>query len=454
MTSLCVLCCCSCSEWIPEGRPSLPSILTSLSSLLPHPQTTRDEKRGRGMLTHQDSLGVVFLSATDSADLSNQDSSLAQLAHQYQAPPPDNQTPPPGNQAPPTDHQAPPTDPLRKRSYEDLVLSPDVPLTNQEVTSVNMAIATNPVYISVDERTSLNMALATEPIRQPPSSPPWRRQALGEGHAPWQRYTRHQETSEGMQQETIDQGTGDQAVARELQAQLLRAQEQTDRELAEQLQMKENSFRATDTVALPTSVFPPQPLLDTIKSKKFPQLKHVEATPTDATPTESVPLKKRLGSLLSKARYKMRKSGNTSPADVTAAPPSGTRPSSKNKSTAAKLQATPPAHVPRGQVSFAANKSAPVFGDYQNIAGFSHYDDYATPQTMKTTVGTMSGTYRPPPPPPPPPPPSLRLLSPRQHLLREVQSRAPTVARQLRPVQTIEKRAFRVGKTSCLLVDP
>ena len=433
--------CDRCSEWEAGDRPSLPSILTSLSSLLPHPQP-RGERGGKGGREHQDSLGVVFLSATDSADLNNQDEVLARIARQVQEATQPQQAPP----------QAPPPAPLNKRtSYEDLVLSPppsavsdekkrlptmrakssgkktsvrvrpepesemtsynmaesfqeqeysqpvdwqsertsynmafgvqSLPfshrtrgerntLPTKDTTSLNMAMALNPLYISPSarpsaaprvsramdresERTSYNMASG---LQAPPESGR-RKHALGEGSAPWPPYMGRGEVS-GQQPPA-----GDQQLT----------QLQLDMQLARQLQMRENSFllpQDSDRTSSGSSVFPPQPLLDTIKQKKFPPLKHVEATPTEATPTESS-LRKRLGSLLTRKKSK------------------------------------------------------------------------------KSATGSSQA---PPPPPPPALPPARRHLSPRQVLLREVQNRAPTVARQLKPVQTIEKRAFRVGESRSRLM--
>lgn len=250
-----------------------------------------------------------------------------------------------------------------------------------------------------------------------------RRHYLGEGNAPWPQYKTQQQQQQ--QQGTRGEGTGGEGIGGEelvytTAALDIQAQLEADRHLAEQLQMKEHSFQlAADPVATPHSVFPPQPLLDTIKSKKFPRLKHVEdkATPTESDP-EPLPLRKRLGSMLSKTMFKSR----------------------------------------REPAKEMTHESIPALTKHQKKqkarSVWSHDKDRPTRPTAgkEVTVGAMPGNSHtlPPPPapplPPPPPPQGMRMLSPRQLMLKEVQTRAPTVARQLRPVETIEKRAFRIGK--------
>ena len=236
------------------------------------------------------------------------------------------------------------------------------------------------------------MATAVQPAWVAPPPAP-RKKALGEGSAPWPRPPRKKEKKRTSTRPHGGASKMDGSLAEEFQAQLNQAQLVADRELAEQLQMKENSFqlpRATDSKATPHSVFPPQSLLDTIRSKKFPQLRKTpptgttptEATPTGATPTEGS-LKRKLGSLISRKVF-------------------------KNSSSVAP-----------GNPSWRS----------------------------KISLATPPGATPPLPPPPPPLPPSQRsLLSPRQGMLRDVRAHAATVARKLKPVQTIEKRAFRVGQ--------
>ena len=476
----------SCTEWEPGERPSLPAILASLTELLPPTHGRGDGEeggRGRGRLEHQDSLGVVFLSATDSADLTNQNSALGELARQNQGPPSLQQATPPV----PLPLQRAPLMP--KRSYEDLFLGPDVeapPTQQEDGTSDNMTKALWSPHLPADEeseRTSYNMAIGL----QMPSS--HRRQYLGEGNAPWPRHkppsppyvtpwdvaqqpsqrprNQHNVPLDSQQQQLVAQegvrdiagvlmtgaseemgrareteradvtvaretGRADVTVAREVQAQLELAQVQADRQLAEQLQMKEHSFQLTDSVAPPTSVFPPQPLLDTIKSKQFPQLKHVES---ETTPTESK------NNLLKTLKTKKKTS-------------------SKAKMKLAKQSVLPaewnlPAKVATPHHNYSgetlpSKAQLPHSSDHQTIPGRTHHLEHRTPPDKKT-VGAMTGRTHPAPPPapPPPPPPTSRarfMPSPRQLMLKEVKHRAPTVARQLRPVQTIVKRPFRVGK--------
>ena len=421
---------CSCTEWVPEDRPSLPTILTCLATITP-PPPARGEGGGEGRrLHHQDSLGVVFLSATDSADLTSQESTLAQLAQQAQAPP--------------TPHPPP--------SEEVTSVNMVTAMTTSEKTSVNMATALNhpPAQLyqppapvdQVSERTSYNLARAHQ------AAP--RKRYLGEGSVPWPRYTEAKE----KERET------DKAVAMELQSQMREAQLQADRELAEQLQMRENSFQAAHNESQHHSVFPPQPLLDTIKKKKFPQLKHVEATPTETTPPETpppgevVPLRRKLGSMFSKA-FKSRSSEGGAKGGAKGGAES---PPSSRRST--KKTAQPQSPQVRGQKSEVAvpvprskmSSSSLVRGTqhsaavYQNISGFEHYEDHVARPVNRVTVGSLAASHPPPPPPPPPPLYRRDQIASRQGLLREVRNRAPTVARQLRPVQTIEKRAFRVGE--------
>ena len=388
---------------------------------------------------------MVFLSATDSADLQNQNSSLADLARVQQAPP---------QQATPIP-QAVPSNP-RRQSFEDLVLSPDSlappTVTNNttsptapEKTSYNMAMALQS-FPYESERTSYNMAMALQHPSKPRVDPRSemtsynmavasqvssnysRRRYLGEGNAPWPPYVhpRHLDPTPRppkvprppqVPQETNSE---DIAMALDIQAQLDQAQVEADRQLAEQLQMKENSFHTADPVAPQKSLFPPQPLLDSIKSmgKKFSRSKHVEeqTTPPEQ-PSEALPLKKKLGSMLSKAVSK------TTP------------------STSSHAHQHYPTPSKRGK------KKSGVQNDmgYQNVGGLSRGEMMAP---VKSKQGTMASSSHVPPPPPPPPLPGRRgrVLSPQQQMLKEVQSRAPTVARQLRPVQTVEKRAFRVGK--------
>ena len=379
--------------------------MTTISSTESVSSESKDERRG--ILQHQDSLGVVFLSATDSTDLINQEF----VQH---------------NKTPPTLH-----------------------LDSLEKTSFNMSMALNPVYQSpaatttgysipysiideTNERTSYNMAIAQQ------AAPP-RKRYLGEGNAPWPRY----EEREGKIH-------SDSTVARDLQTQLNQVQFLADRELAEQLQMKENSFQATDPVTQTHSIFPPEPLLKTIRTKQFPQLKHVETTPTKTTPTnESLPLRKKFGSMFSKA-FKNITSSNEE-GSTPQSPPTTKKYNMKKKTSKrvnpqvenVKVQSSP---IPRSKMSSTSISQGTNHSAYQNISGFSRYDDHIAPPVERATVGASS---RPIPPPPPPLPISIRgqRLSPRQSLLQDVRKKAPTVARQLRPVQTIEKSAFRVGKS-------
>lgn len=429
----------SCTEWVPEERPSLPSILTSLSDLQSHPQPREAEPQGAGppraRLEHQDSLGVVFLSATDSADLMEQDSSLAQLAQQNLAPPTSNATPPAPLNATPSH----PSDLSREKTSSKTAVSKGRKMKKRgqlDDSTLNMTLRVNPMYSSVDEeseRTSLNMAVATQLAvpRAPPPGP--RKKALGEGSAPWPHYVTSQQGSprahsvvedEETRPHTTSKLAADTMLARDMQAQLNQAQLEADRELAEQLQMKENSFMlppATNPKATPTSIFPPQPLLNSIKSKMFPRLKHVETTPTQAPPTESS-LKKKLGSLIPRSL-------------------SRTPPSSRNNTSTPEVVATPPSKMaPR-----VKSREPPSYHAYQNIGGFSHYHEYTTPPVERHVVGASAAVH---PPPPPPPPPAVRKHqpSPRQLMLKDIQAHSSAIARRLRPVQTVEKRAFRVGR--------
>ena len=437
----------SCTEWVPEERPSLPSILTSLSDLQSHPQPREAGPQGAGppraRLEHQDSLGVVFLSATDSADLMEQDSALAQLAQQNLAPPTSNATPPaPLNATPPH-----PSDLSREKMSSKMAVSKGRKMKRKkrgllDDSTLNMTLRVNPMYSSVDEeseRTSLNMVVATQQAvpRAPPPGP--RKKALGEGSAPWPHYVTSQQGSPWAHsvEETRPHATSklaaDTMLARDMQAQLNQAQLEADRELAEQLQMKENSFMlpsATDPKATPTSIFPPQPLLDSIKSKMFPRLKHVETTPTQAPPTESS-LKKKLGSLIPRSL-------------------SRTPPSSRNNSSTPAVVATPPSKIatpPSKMAPRVKSREPPSYHAYQNIGGFSHYHEYTAPPVERHVVGA-SAAAPPRPPPPPPPPPAVRKHQPSPHqlMLKDIQAHSAAIARKLRPVQTVEKRAFRVGR--------
>ena len=451
----------SCTEWVPEDRPSLPSILTSLSDLQSHPQPRGAGPQGAGppqaRLEHQDSLGVVFLSATDSADLTEQDSALAQLAQQNLAPPTSNATPPaPLNATPPH-----PSDLSREKMSSKMAVSKGRKMKRKkrgvlDDSTLNMTLAVNPMYSSVDEeseRTSLNMAVATQQAvpRAPPPGP--RKKAVGEGSAPWPHYVASQQGSpwaHSIVEETRPHATSEWAVdtmlARGLQAQLNQAQLEADRELAEQLQMKENSFMlppATDPKATPTSIFPPQPLLDSIKSKMFPRLKHVETTPTQAPPTESS-LKKKLGSLIprSLSRTPHSSRNNSSTPGVVATPPSKmATPPSKMAPPPSKMATPPSKMAPR-----VRSREPPSYHAYQNIGGFSHYHEYTTPPVERHVVGASAAAAPPPPPPPPPPAVRKHQPSPRQLMLKDIQAHSAAIARKLRPVQTVEKRAFRVGR--------
>lgn len=72
----------------------------------------------------------------------------------------------------------------------------------------------------------------------------------------------------------------------------------------------------------------------------------------------------------------------------------------------------------------------------------------------KSKAVTASHDSDPPPPPPPPlithPPKSQPMRKPitssKRKLLEEVRTAAPRVSKKLRPTETIEKRAFRVGE--------
>ena len=271
------------------------------------------------------------------------------------------------------------------------------------------------------------MATAVQQAPRAPHPEP-RKTALGEGNAPWPR----------RQEKKVKKRIGedkDVMLARELQAQHDVAQLQADRELAEQLQMKENSFqlpRATDPKTTPTSIFPPQPLLNSIKSKMFPQLKHVESTPTKEAPPTQSSLRRKLSSLIPR-------SFSTKPS-----PPPSSSPalSSSKEPVKPELVTTPRSKMaPRVRV----REELPSYPNYQNIAGFSRYHEHTAPPVETHTVGAMAADSRPPPPPPPPPAVRRIPLSPRQLMLKDVRARGADVARKLRPVQTVEKRAFRVG---------
>ncbi|CAI8048431.1 Probable serine/threonine-protein kinase SIS8 [Geodia barretti] len=442
----------SCTEWVPEDRPSLPTILSSLSDLLPHPQTRGAGSQGaRPPLQHQSSLGVVFLSATDSTDLMEQDSSLSRLARQNQATPTSNATPTASTNMLVTRQQSSPhrLDNDIKRNV--LPEKERLPLNWSSDNKVAVSKLRKPAKkarakytgrgkldlqrqqisestVPVDEeseRTSLNMATAVQQTPRAPHPEP-RKTALGEGNAPWPR----------RQEKKVKKRIGedkDVMLARELQAQHDVAQLQADRELAEQLQMKENSFQlpqATDPKTTPTSIFPPQPLLNSIKSKMFPQLKHVESTPTKEAPPTQSSLRRKLSSLIPR-------SFSTKPS-----PPPSSSPalSSSKEPVKPELVTTPRSKMaPRVRV----REELPSYPNYQNIAGFSRYHEHTAPPVETHTVGAMAADSR----PPPPPPPAVRRipLSPQQLMLKDVRARGADVARKLRPVQTVEKRAFRVG---------
>ena len=299
------------------------------------------------------------------------------------------------------------------------------------------------------------VAMQSKFVTVPPPGP--RKSTLGEGSTPWPGYvtgkqkkkvhgvlpvqdTRRHDTERGntIQDDRIEEDDDDMVLAINLQAQLDHAQLEADRELAKQLQMKENSFQATGPTTTPSSVFPPQPLLDSIKSKMFPQLKHVETTPTQAPPTDSS-LKKRLSSLIPRSLSKKPSPSSSSSSSSRKKP---VKPELVTTSLRKERETPPPKMPPLVRKS----QEPPGYPDYQNIGGFSRYDKLTAPPVKTHVLGAMSASS-PPPPPPPPPPPSVKRFapSPRQLMLKYIRAHGANVVRKLRPVQTVEKRAFRVG---------
>ena len=447
----------------------------------------------------------MFLSATDSDDLANQDSQLVELAHRQQAP----EAPPTSRETTPLQQlqadyystsdeddivsippQAPPPHqpPLHHRlSYEDLFLLPDVepkktPPTQQKAPPT-LQKAPPLTDIVEDEATSYNMAVATQ-LALP----------LGESSAPWPRpkaNTSRLRTAVAKTKKVVGMKErrsavrrtedGDQLLARELQREMDLAQMAADHQLARQLQLKENTFQAPGAASesSSSSVFPPRSLLESIKSMKAPRLKHVtdtEAPPTkpEATPTkpETTPTKSKLDWLHSKIRHKTPPQNESSSQQAASpalskkatSPPTKVAPHlSKKAPPPSKVasKVTPPPSKVASKVAPPPSKVAPPPSKVAPHGSKSVPPSKPSAHGKKVAGrGSPSGMPTSAIPQAPPPPPVQHVHrpfvvpSPRQQMMKELRAKAPTVAKKLKPVQTVEKRAFRVGRFHPLSLTP
>ncbi len=218
---------------------------------------------------------------------------------------------------------------------------------------------------------------------------------------------------------------------------------------------------------------PPQPLLQSIKSGSIPQLKPVAKSKKKAAtppvfssqkarvPSSPIPPStdedrqeqgkaKRLVSKLSDyskmaASHVSRKEHRTEPA------PSKSFQSQRSKalpeSSALKKKSAPAAKssLHSSSISTKTASKSPTASNYPRMSKFSSaLKSGAKKKTVSSAVPV------PPPPPPVPPVPSRAhnpWHTPRQQMLKQVRMLAPVVGKSLRPVDTVEKRAFRVGES-------
>lgn len=451
----------------------------------------------------------MFLSATDSDDLANQDSQLVELARKQQAseaPPTSQETTPLQQQlqddyystsSPEEDSlddiiaippQAPPPNQApfhHKLSYEDLFLLPDVepkktPPTQQKAPPT-LQKAPPPIEY---EDTSYNMAVAMQlgyPLGE--HSAPWPRPQANTSrlktaiqHVAKKRKERKEKRGEVEERSVVRRAEDeDQLLAMELQKEMYVAQVEADHQLAEQLQLKENSFRAPGAASEPSSssssIFPPSSLLESIRSKKHRKLKHVtdtEAPPTrpEATPTnqEATPTKSKLDWLLAKTRHKTPPQNENravssqqsvptkkakSPPSKVAPPPSKVAPPPSKVATHLSKKAPPPSAM-ASKVAPPPSKMVSKVAPHGSKAAPPSKPSAQLKKAAKKGSPSRTATSAVPQAPPPPPIHHVRrplvVPSPRQQMMKELRAKAPTVAKKLKPVQTVEKRAFRVGR--------
>ncbi len=221
-----------------------------------------------------------------------------------------------------------------------------------------------------------------------------------------------------------------------------------------------------------TTSTPPQPLLQSIKSGSIPQLKPVARSKKKAAtppvfssqkarvPSSPIPPStdedrreqgkaKRLVSKLSDyskmaASHISRKEHQTEPA------PSKSFQSQRSKalpeSSALKKKWSPVKSATHSSsISTKTASKSPTTSDYPRTSKFSS----ALKSGPKKKTAS-SAVPVPPHPPPVPPVPSRAhnpWHTPRQQMLKQVRMLAPVVGKSLRPVDTVEKRAFRVGES-------
>jgi len=248
---------------------------------------------------------------------------------------------------------------------------------------------------------------------------------------------------------------GDYEMALQLHEEERRRQEELDSRMAEQIQLREHTFLAPTFSELGGQ--PPLPLLNSIKAGE-PQLK---------------PVSKSMGKKMTKQKVVMEERDFAPTKSQVVAWPQKQEVPKSVKSNAFATEVISPKKVsnpqPRKVASISTNAKTRVAAKPEAPVHEKTSKSHQLPSNpppmkvaaipakkkgaplKKKVVKPVNPPPPPPPPPPPlppspPPPPSLRIVSNKSSTHKTPRQSAHSTSKFLQPVETVVKRAFRVGE--------
>ena len=247
---------------------------------------------------------------------------------------------------------------------------------------------------------------------------------------------------------------GDYEIALQLHEEERRRQEELDSRMAEQIQLREHTFLAPTSLELGGQQ--PLPVLNSIKGGELPQLK---------------PVSKSMGKKMTKQKVVFEERDFTPTKSPVVARPQKQEIPKSVKSNAFATEVTSPKKVsnpqPRKVASISTNTKTrvaakPEAPTHEKTSKSHQLPSNPPPMKVAAIPARKKGAplkkkvvkpVNPPPPPPPPPPlppspppPSLRIVSNKSSTHKTPRRSAHSTSKFLQPVETVVKRAFRVGE--------